>query len=83
MDGNSTEPTISKGDRVLTSPSIKVENGQISAVVNDHGKTLKRIYFEEDHICLTSDNPKYPPMFWKKKDDPKIIDRAVRVVKRV
>ncbi len=77
------EPTISKGDRVLISPQTKVENGQIAAVVNNHGETLKRVHFEDDHICLTSDNPKYPPMFWKKEDDPKIIGRVVRVVKRV
>ena len=83
VDGDSMESTISKGDRVLISPQTKVENGQIAAVVNDHGKTLKRVHFEEDHICLTSDNPKYPSMFWKKEDDPKIIGRVVRVVKRV
>jgi len=83
IDGDSMEPTISKGDRVLISPSIKVEKGQIAAVVNDHGKTLRRVHFEDDHICLTSDNPKYPPIFWKKEDDPKIIGRVVRVVKRV
>lgn len=77
------EPTISKGDKVLISPQTKVENGQIAAVVNDHGKTLRRVHFEDDHICLTSDNPKYPPMFWKKEDDSKIIGRVVRVVKRV
>ena len=77
------EPTISKGNRVLISPQTKVENGQIADVVNDNGKTLKRVHFEEDHICLTSDNPKYPPIFWKKEDDSKIIDRVVRVVKRV
>lgn len=83
MDGDSTEPTISKGDRVLISPSAKVENGQIAAVVNDHGKTLKRVHFEDDHICLTSDNPKYSPIFWKKEGDPKTIGRIVRIVKRV
>ena len=77
------ETTISKGDRVLISPQTKVENGQIAAVVNDHGKTLKRVHFEDDHIRLTSDNPKYPPIFWEKEDDPKIIGRVVRVVKRV
>lgn len=77
------EPTISKGDRVLTSPQTKVENGQIAAVVNDHGKTLKRVHFKEDHICLTSDNPEYPPMFWKKEDDSKIIGRVVTAVNRV
>ncbi len=82
-DGDSMQPTISKGDRVLISPSIKVENGQISVVASDDGKTLKRVHFEDDHIYLTSDNPKYPPIFWKKEDDPKIIGRVVRVVKRV
>ncbi len=77
------EPTISKGNRVLISSSTKVENGQIAGTVNDHRKTLKRVHFEEDHICLTSDNPNYPPMFWKKEGDSKIIGRVVRVVKRV
>jgi len=77
------EPTISKEDRVLVLPDTKVENGQIAAVVNDHGKILKRVRFEDDHICLTYDNLKYPPMFWKKEYDPKIIGSIVRVVKRV
>jgi len=52
-------------------------------VVNDHGKILRRVHFEDDHISLTSDSTKYPPIFWKKEDDPEIIGRVVRVLKRV
>ncbi len=51
-------PVILEGDRIIVSPNTPVESGQIAVIVNDHGKTVKRVHYQDkEHILLTSDNP--------------------------
>ncbi len=84
VQGDSMEPKISAGDRVIISPNAQLENGQIALVTNDEETTLKRVHFRENGtIILTSDNPKYQPITWIKKDKSKIIGKVVRIIKRL
>jgi len=83
VEGDSMAPVILQGDRIIVSPNTPVENGQIAVVANNEGKTVKRIHFKENQILLTSDNPKYPPIIWTKKDRSKIIGRVIRVNKKL
>lgn len=61
--GDSMTPTFLDGDLVLIRQQPEVEPGQIAAVDVDGETTLKHVYFREDGLTLTADNPKYPPVF--------------------
>jgi repressor LexA len=61
--GDSMTPTFLDGDLVLIRHQPEVEPGQIAAVNIDGETTLKHVYFREDGLTLTADNPKYPPVF--------------------
>lgn len=61
--GDSMTPTFLDGDLVLIRHQPEVEPGQIAAVDVDGETTLKHVYFREDGLTLTADNPKYPPVF--------------------
>ena len=83
VEGDSMQPKVSAGDRIIISPNTKVESGEIAVIVNEEDrKTIKRVHFRENQIVLTSDNPKYQPIFWDKKDKPKILGKVVRIIKR-
>lgn len=58
--GDSMEPTISDGEKVLIQVTTDVFNGRIYAVLIDHESTLKRVYRYDGRIELVPDNPKYP-----------------------
>ena len=62
-EGDSMTPTFLDGDLVLIRHQPEVEPGQIAAVDIDGETTLKHVYFREDGLTLTADNPKYPPVF--------------------
>lgn len=55
---------IFDGDKVLLRPNVRVENGEIAAVLvgDDHEATLKRIYFDEStgKVTLRAGNSRYP-----------------------
>ena len=83
VEGDSMEPKISAGDRVIISHNTDVESGQIAVVADkDDKKVLKRIHYRENQIVLTSDNPKYQPIFWDIKDKPRILGKVVRIIKK-
>ena len=82
VDGDSMEPKISQGDRVIVSPNTKAKTGEVVAVDQEGKQILKRIHFRVNQVVLTSDNPKYPPIFWKIKNRPKILGKVVRIIKR-
>lgn len=76
---------IYEGYRVLIKKQNFIENnGDIMALyVNSNEATLKKVYKQENGLILVSENPKYEPMFFNKKDiengDVGIIGRAVEV----
>lgn len=81
--GDSMEPNITNGSKVLIRAQSDVEHGEIAAVlVNDDTEaTLKRVKKQGNAILLMSDNPNYEPIVITSKDSIRIIGKAVRVTK--
>ena len=77
--GDSMAPTFIDGDLVLIRQQPEVENGQIAAVNIGGETTLKHVYFREDGITLTADNPKYAPVFVPANSDNEIIIHGLAV----
>ena len=75
--GDSMTPTFLDGDLVLIRQQPDVENGQIAAVNIDGEATLKHVYFHENGLMLTADNPKYSPIFVPKDSEITIHGLAV------
>ena len=81
--GNSMEPTIPDGAKVLIREQNDVEYGEIAAVLvnGDTEATLKRIKKQGDMIILMPDNPEYEPYIITANNPAKIIGKAIRVTK--
>ncbi|MEC1714995.1 LexA family protein [Schinkia azotoformans] len=81
--GNSMEPTIPNGSKVLIREQNNVEYGEIAAVlVNGNTEaTLKRIKKQGNMIILMPDNPEYEPYIITENNPARIIGKAIRVTK--
>lgn len=81
--GDSMEPTIPNGSKVLVREQKDVESGEIAAVqVNgDTEATLKRIKKQGNVIYLIPDNPKHDTIIIDESNPGRIIGKAVRVTK--
>ena len=70
---------IKDGDIVFIRSQETVEDGEIAAVLIDDDATLKRVYLSPDTVTLVSENPKYKPMVYTKKQckNIRILGKAV------
>jgi SOS-response transcriptional repressor LexA len=70
VEGDSMEPTIRAGDRVIITPNKQHKTGDICIVrLADTGKTfLKRIEIHGDNVLLKSENSRYETMVYKRKE---------------
>jgi len=70
---------IKDGDIVFIRKQDCVDEGDIAAVLVDDEATLKRVYKGEDSVTLVSENPKYKPMVYTKKQcrNIRILGKAV------
>jgi len=63
---------ILDGDTVLLRPAIRVESGEVAAVLvgEDHEATLKRVYFDpgSSKVRLRPSNPRYAEQHFKAED---------------
>lgn len=77
--GDSMEPTIPNGSKVLIREQSEVEYGEIAAVLvnGDTEATLKRVKKQGETILLMPDNPKHEPYIVNKNNPAKIIGKAV------
>ncbi|MGE7093515.1 LexA family protein [Lysinibacillus sp. NPDC048646] len=77
--GDSMEPTIPDGSKVLIREQSEVEYGEIAAVLvnGDTEATLKRVKKQGDTILLMPDNPKHEPYIVNENNPAKIIGKAV------
>ena len=58
--GNSMEPEIHNGDRVIVQPCTTVESGDVAIVcLNGDEATIKRVRFDDDGLTVIPTNPKY------------------------
>ncbi|QPQ29422.1 LexA family protein [Lysinibacillus sp. JNUCC 51] len=77
--GDSMEPTIPNGSKVLIREQSEVEYGEIAAVLvnGDTEATLKRVKKQGDTILLMPDNPKHEPYIVDQNNPAKIIGKAI------
>jgi len=77
--GDSMEPTIPNGSKVLIREQSEVEYGEIAAVLvnGDTEATLKRVKKQGDTILLMPDNPKHEPYIVDRNNPAKIIGKAI------
>lgn len=70
---------IKDGDIVFIRKQECVDDGEIAAVLVEDEATLKRVYVTDDTVTLISENPKYKPMVYTKKQckNIRILGKAV------
>ena len=70
---------IKDGDIVFIRKQESVDDGEIAAVLVEDEATLKRVYISNDAVTLISENPKYKPMVYTKKQckNIRILGKAV------
>jgi len=70
---------IKDGDIVFIRKQPSVDDGEIAAVLVEDEATLKRVYISDDAVTLISENPKYKPMIYTKKQckNIRILGKAV------
>ena len=76
---------IKDGDIVFIRSQSTVDDGEIAAVLVEDEATLKRVYVSPDAITLVSENPKYKPMVYTKKQckNIRILGKAVSYTTRI
>ena len=76
---------IKDGDVVFIRKQDDVDDGDIAAVLVDDEATLKRVYRSADSITLVSENPKYKPLVYTKKQSKniRILGKAVSFTARL
>lgn len=81
--GDSMEPTIFNGAKVIVRHQEDVENGEIAAVLvnGDTEATLKRVKKQGNLIMLMPDNHKYDPIAVDENNPARIIGKVVRSVR--
>lgn len=77
--GDSMEPTIPNGSKVIIREQSEVEYGEIAAVLvnGDTEATLKRVKKQGNVILLMPDNPKYEPYIITETNPARIIGKAI------
>lgn len=81
--GDSMEPTIPDGVKVLVRHQEDVENGEIAAVLinDDTEATLKRVKKQGDLVMLVPDNPKHEIIIVNENNPARIIGKVVRAIR--
>ena len=85
VKGDSMEPELHAGDRLLIRRQASVDSGALAVVMIDNEEgTVKRIKYGRSWIELISINPDYPPRIFENKDVMRItviglVTKAVRL----
>jgi SOS-response transcriptional repressor LexA len=89
VDGDSMEPAVCAGDRVVVSPNTEAQGGDlvIARMRKDHGVYFKKFLRygpRAEKVRLTSLNPEYPPLEFELSDFRFIypVVNLVRIYKR-
>ncbi|WGT38540.1 XRE family transcriptional regulator [Lysinibacillus sp. 1 U-2021] len=80
--GDSMEPTIMNGSKVLVRAQSDVENGEIAAVLvnGDEEATLKRVKKQDGIVLLMPDNNSYEPIVVSPSNPARIIGKVIRAI---
>lgn len=76
------EAGIFNGDIVIVKKQVKVENGDIVAVLIDNEATVKRFYKENNFIKLLPENPKFDPIIIK-DNNIDIVGKVIGVIRKL
>lgn len=69
VHGDSMNPLIDDGSKILIKKQTSVDSGQIAAVlVDDEEAVVKKILYNDNTVELHSVNPYYPPRVFKNND---------------
>ena len=67
--GNSMEPEIHNGDRVIVQPTASVNSGDVAIVsLNGDEATITRIYIDDSGITIVPTNSKYKPITYSPEE---------------
>lgn len=82
-EGNSMEPGLHDGDRVVIEPTPNVEDGEIAAVLvdGDTKATLKRIKHVGDTIELIPDNDDYDTIILDNDHPGRILGKKIQMIR--
>lgn len=80
--GDSMEPVINSGSKVLCRAQEEVETGEIAAVLinGETEATLKKVRKTDKYILLEAINDEYAPYIVDKDNPARIIGKAIQVV---
>ena len=73
VSGDSMEPKYHNGSVALIRETGFDYDGAVYAVVCNNQTYLKRVYREEEGLCLVSINPKYKDIFITYDEDPRVV----------
>ena len=73
VSGDSMEPKYQNGSVALIRETGFDYDGAVYAVVCNNQTYIKRVYREENGLCLVSINPKYKDIFISYEEDPRIV----------
>lgn len=83
VEGDNMEPEFKEGEYVVIAPSLQWENGDYVVVSDSKGKkTLRKIAVSKDHVVLISENPKYEPVILNRDEDPRVMGKVIRKIKK-
>ncbi|MBR2028076.1 MAG: helix-turn-helix domain-containing protein [Oscillospiraceae bacterium] len=68
LKGDSMEPRMAAGDIVIVKQQSDVDSGEIAIVMVDGEATCKKVVKHSDGLVLISNNSKYEPMFFTRRD---------------
>ncbi|MBE6878303.1 MAG: helix-turn-helix domain-containing protein [Ruminococcaceae bacterium] len=81
IKGDSMEPRMLSGDVVIVKKQEDIESGEVAVVmVGAEEATCKKVVKHSDGIVLISNNPKYAPIFFTKKETEQL---PVRILGKV
>ncbi|MDA1193244.1 MAG: helix-turn-helix domain-containing protein [Candidatus Poribacteria bacterium] len=83
VQGDSMEDVhILPGSRVVIDPNIQPKSGDIVAALVDGDSALKRLYLNDGHAVLVSENREknYPPIFLNNKDESVVQGVVVSII---
>lgn len=82
-EGDSMEPGLQDGDRVVIEPTPNVEDGEVAAVLvdGDTKATLKKVRHVGDTIWLMPTNPAYSPIVLDKDHPGRILGKKIQMIR--
>lgn len=83
VHGESMEPTLQDGCRILVKREVEVANNDIGVFIYNNEAYVKRYKTFQKKIFLYSDNIQYPPMEVRKNDDFQVCGKVIWIMNKL